>query len=495
MFCSSYFCQQTTQKINEQDISRDYRVWINGQEIPVYSCRVSKYPFNIGWPGHQRSIEQSEKASYINLVSDESLQIRVKTSLPFERVMIKPYSKQIESVIQKDEISFTMENNGYLVLCLNDGHHCLHIFNNAYVPCEDKSKVTYYFGAGIHFARYIRLKDNESVYLEKDALVYGNIFAENAKNVKIYGNGVIDDGMEERVYCGDWYGPSIVGNIKLIGCENVEVKGVGFKNSACWCVNVFNCKNVQLDGVKVFGQWRYNTDGIDICNCEDVCISNSFIRSFDDGIVIKGLRPYRSQSNRNILVKDCVVWCDWGRALELGLETYCKEYDNITFENCDVLRGATAVLDIQNGDIARIHNVTFKNIYAEYNDFDSIAMIQGLEDDVYWGQNMIDPPILVNIVNQRCSELYPDGYDENDETKFNAIAKVEDIWIQDIYVYYDERIDCVDGKQNVRVRIQSLVEGTEFENIYLKNIKINGRQVLEKDLITTIEKAKNVKIQ
>ena len=29
-----------------EPISKDYRVFINGEEIPVYTCRISKYPFN-----------------------------------------------------------------------------------------------------------------------------------------------------------------------------------------------------------------------------------------------------------------------------------------------------------------------------------------------------------------------------------------------------------------------------------------------------------------
>ena len=33
-------------------ISPDYKVFVNGQEVPVYTCRVSAYPFNTWWPGH-----------------------------------------------------------------------------------------------------------------------------------------------------------------------------------------------------------------------------------------------------------------------------------------------------------------------------------------------------------------------------------------------------------------------------------------------------------
>ena len=52
-------------------VSEDYKVFLRGAEIPVYTCRISKYPFNRVWPGEQRPFPQSEVVSYVNLVSDE----------------------------------------------------------------------------------------------------------------------------------------------------------------------------------------------------------------------------------------------------------------------------------------------------------------------------------------------------------------------------------------------------------------------------------------
>lgn len=56
-------------------LSADYRVFAKGEEIPVYTCRISRYPFNTYWPGYQRPIEQSEVASFVNLVGDETVKI------------------------------------------------------------------------------------------------------------------------------------------------------------------------------------------------------------------------------------------------------------------------------------------------------------------------------------------------------------------------------------------------------------------------------------
>lgn len=43
-------------------------------------------------------------------------------------------------------------------------------------------------GPGIHFPGKITLKTGDKVYIDKDALVFGQIFAENADDVHIFGN-------------------------------------------------------------------------------------------------------------------------------------------------------------------------------------------------------------------------------------------------------------------------------------------------------------------
>ena len=167
--------------------SKDYKVYVNGREVPVYACRISAYPFNTWWPGHQRPFAQSEAASYVNLISDEEIEIAVEplTKTAYERIMIKPYAKNIQYSKQGEKIVFTLKENGGYILELDDYHGMLYIFNNKPCPCEAPENITYYFGKGVHFPGKIVLHSNESIYLEKDALVYGCVFAEDAENIRI----------------------------------------------------------------------------------------------------------------------------------------------------------------------------------------------------------------------------------------------------------------------------------------------------------------------
>lgn len=60
----------------------------------------------------------------------------------------------------------------------------------------------------------------------------------------------------------------------------------------CEFVSLFHCFNVKIEDIKVFRQWRYNADGIDIVNPQNINIENSFIHSFDDTISVKGIDGY-----------------------------------------------------------------------------------------------------------------------------------------------------------------------------------------------------------
>ena len=61
----------------DEPLSKQFKVFLNGEEIPVYTCRISKYPFNTVWPNHQRSIDQTDIASFVNIVSDQAVTLEV----------------------------------------------------------------------------------------------------------------------------------------------------------------------------------------------------------------------------------------------------------------------------------------------------------------------------------------------------------------------------------------------------------------------------------
>lgn len=270
----------------------NYIVSINGQSCPVHSCRVSAIPFNRPWPGKQRSFEQSESAGFINFYADESVEIRMKRRADINSVKVLPASREIAAEVTNDEIIFTLSEPGKYVLEFNGkSNHALHIFYNPIKPQKQEEKITQYFGPGVHFSGTIYLKDNDVVYIDKEAIVFGSIFTMGAKNVKIYGGGIIDNSCEERI-SEECYEPFTKGCFRIYNCQNIVVEDIIFTNSSSWTMAIFDSKNIRIHNVKIVGQWRYNTDGIDIVNSSSVKITDSFIRSFDDTISLKGIYDY-----------------------------------------------------------------------------------------------------------------------------------------------------------------------------------------------------------
>jgi polygalacturonase len=144
------------------------------------------------------------------------------------------------------------------------------------------------------------------------------------------------------------------------------------------------CDNLDIDNIKLIGFWRYNADGIDVVNSKNVTIRNCFVRAYDDNIVVKGLpAAYKDNRHRNVenlKVDNCVLWNDWGRALEIGAETVADTIKNISFTNCYIPRFTFIALDIQNGDKAWVKNVRFENIFIEEPILDSARMANKPED-------------------------------------------------------------------------------------------------------------------
>ena len=470
--------------------SKDYKVYVNGREVPVYACRISAYPFNTWWPGYQRPVDQSEIASYVNLVSDEEIEITVEplTKTAYERIMIKPYAKNVSYRKEGEKIIFSLKENGGYILELDDYHGMLYIFNNKPCPCEAPENITYYFGKGVHFPGKIVLHSNESIYLEKDSLVYGCIFAEDAENIRVYGNGVLDDSTEERIsqHCYESYAN---GNLKFYDCNRVRIEGVGLVNSAIWCVNLFHCIDVEIDGINVFGQWRYNTDGVDIVNCRNITLKNSFVHSFDDTVTVKGIDRYREECNTDILIENCVLLCDWGKTMEIGLETECREYSRVTFRDCHVVRGGNAACDIQNGDCATVHDITFENISIELESFYTKEQLQRSPEQIYDKKDSVCISKLLSVMNPRFRDTYAFlnvGSGDLSEKGQPHYAAVRNIRVKNVSIYADEKIVSAYGNECVRISVSNVIPTTKYADISVENIWLNGQRIFGDDMNISI---------
>ncbi|MBO4868081.1 MAG: hypothetical protein J5585_00050 [Clostridia bacterium] len=469
-------------------VSDLYEVKLNGQTAPLYEVRVSAVPFNRPWPGRERPVEQSELAAmtYFEMTAPTAVTVRAKQQI--KDVTVRPLSKGIKAEFCGEVASFTINEPGQYSVEINGRHNNLHVFADAPEDKPDKACFTYYFGPGVHEAGNIVLKSGESVYISEGAVVHGAIQAYEAENVRICGRGILDYSKMSRHDPLHWEEDGI---INLARCENVTVEGIILRDASWWTITSFNCENLTFRGLKAVGMWRYNSDGFDFVNCRNIRVDGCFLRNFDDVIVFKGLRlqqmpdgyknrkpipPYEHISPQNYIVENCVLWCDWGGALEIGAETVADEYFNIVYRNCDIIRVADGALRIQSGDRAVIHNVLYEDIRVEYSKYDTASVFQQCDEMKY------EPPGGYSVTPVITGWMY-----NNLWTRDGIYGNIYDITYRNIAVFTDE------GMPAPKVVFKSVDDDHKIDDITIEGMTLNGKPFYPEPEVS--EFSKNVKVR
>lgn len=473
-----------------ETLSNLYEFSINGQAVPLHEAFVSAVPFNRRWPGHQRSFEQAEPVAYSSFAIDEPVKIIVKPLRAFAEAIVRPLSKGIVSKVEDDTITFTISAAGGYTLELDGYHNALHIFADPIktynVDLNDENVL--YFGAGLHEAGIITLKSNQTLFVDEGAVLYATINAENADNIKILGRGIINNSKNKETILfeldklGD--GTMDVCNskrshtIQITNCKNIEIDGITIHDSLVYNIALFGCEDVLIDNVKIIGCWRYNSDGIDLHNCSRCIIKNCFVRTYDDSICIKG-HDGLPQICGDTLVENCVVWCDWGKSLEIGAETRAEEIKNVTFRNCDLIRNSFAAMDIYNVDYGDVHDIVFENIRVEYDPVCQPPRLQHNDEECY----PVEPdssfmPWLMNAEIVKHME-YSEGFSRrgrNHDIIFRNINVLSDRMPPSRFSGYDdehltENVKIIDLSQNGK-KLTSLNEALVSIETFASNITI-----------------------
>ena len=212
-----------------------------------------------------------------------------------------------------------------------------------------------YLPPGNYLTGTISLRSNVTLHLEAGAVIRGSgsrqdysrgclIYAEDAANTAIRGRGAIDGNGPAfwkreggRWTIGGWRPGNM---LQFVRCENLMLEDITLQTSPAWTVHPIDCDRVTIRGISIVNgltpeDHGPNTDGIDPDGCTRVRISDCYIQSGDDSIVLKiTRRAGGSRVCRDITVTNCVM-VTRETALKIGSETY-GEFRNITFSNCVV---------------------------------------------------------------------------------------------------------------------------------------------------------------
>jgi len=294
-----------------------------------------------------------------------TVRVVVKTVRKLESVTIRPASAGIKAVVKDDTASFILTRPCKLSVEFNGSENRpLILFAGAPesypggVPRPGQPGVRY-FAPGIYEVGEIRLADGETLYIAGGAVVKGKVVVQGAKGVRILGRGILDGSIWEQGT------PPWAVLVSLDRCSDVEIRGLVFRDSACWTLVPSRCERVTVSDVRILN-YRKNSDGINSVGCKHVVIDDCFVRNYDDSIVVKALKPDMPDPE-DIRVSRCVVWCDWGVALGMTYEARTKTIRNLRFTDCDVIHAMAcrAAIAVKNGDAATVSDVRFENIRVE----------------------------------------------------------------------------------------------------------------------------------
>jgi hypothetical protein len=212
----------------------------------------------------------------------------------------------------------------------------------------------------------------------------------------------------------------------------------------------------------------------------------------------------------NIIVDSCVIWNDWGRALEIGAGTVADTIQNISFSNCYIPHFTAVAMDIQNCDRAYVKDVHFKNIYIEDPISDSLRVGTTPLVKKAWGKIIVlgiygkfysDDTIRGNINNISFSNIrydrtYPEtidnfGYDSVSIEK-NSKFKNYDLFIRDNMYFGDIRYNCTNSNS---IYLSGYDSTHIINNISINGYFINGIQVTDLNTIGGNEFVKNIMLK
>lgn len=239
---------------------------------------------------------------------------------------------------------------------------------------------------------------------------------------------------------------------------------------------------------------------------------NSFVRAFDDAIVVSGERRwYKAPYNiiENIWVDSCVIWNDWGRALEIGAGTVADTIRNFRFSNIYIPHFTSVVMDIQNCDRGVVENIRYRNIHIEDPILDSARVgtiplfkkawgkiiVLGIFGSFYSRDTTRGQISNIYFDNIRYNRTYPEIIDnfsyEDVRTDPNVKLNNYDIFIRDNQYFGDIDYNCTHSNT---VWLNGRDSTHTVSNVFIKDYFING----EKAYLNTIgqnEFVKNVNIE
>ena len=248
----------------------------------------------------------------------------------------------------------------------------------------------------------IILKSGVELHLHKKATLLGSlnpddyiklnrwigfVMADSADNISISGKGTIDGQgqllalhIDSLFYAGKIDSKDYVSKekrpkvtirpqiIEFVNCKHITITDVTIRDAASWVQTYYLCKHLIIDKIRVESDAYWNNDGVDIIDCKNVRITNSYINASDDGICLKSYRApnYKVLKARpmcdSIYIANCTIRSS-ASAIKFGTASY-GGFKNITIEKIKVFDTFRSVIALESYMGGRLENVLIQDIKA-----------------------------------------------------------------------------------------------------------------------------------
>lgn len=430
----------------------DTKIYVGDQQLFVYATGVAA---GHTWSVDYKAPQMYTPVTYFDAEFKEGGEVTICVDITdvadieaIESVEVLPSAYGIKPVVDGKRVYFNIKENGNYTVVFNDQEfNATHIFVN---EIEDYSQYidedTVIIEPGEWTIENISLETGKTYYIKGGAVVHSTLGGNYVEDIKVFGHGIID---------GSWYAGWKENHtteahvpFNVVAAQGITLDGPTFLNSNCWVVNATDSKNCVFKNIKLISG-RANGDGITIQSCQDMTITDAFVRTWDDSLVVKNYTT--TQNSKNINFKNISVWTDLAQSMEIGYETNKGKKEDpqisgVSFTDITVLYNFhKPVISIHNSDNAYVHDISYKNIVVEHANMG--------EGDGAENRQLID----FNVQSSNWSQT-------------NERGRIKGVTIENVQVLNT-------NKANVISRIVGNDEEHKVEDITIKDLVILGTKV------------------
>ena len=430
-----------------------FDVKVEGKAMGIYADRNGwNKPVNFG---------------LFELREGETAEVSITPKFDFKTYKILPENLNIKSTRKGNTITYKVSDpTAKLSFVFDDDYKgsTLHLFTNPIddnAPTKSSGKVIYY-GPGYHKlyesdAKKLNLQSGYTIYLAGGAVLEGCAVGQNVENVTITGSGMMLSYHPDSDWPADKHGRCI----SLKKCKKITIKNImsHVHRIKDWTTVVQDSKNVVFENYKVVSPQWASTDAMDIVNSSNVTIKNSFLRSTDDTITLKGMAgiPENGLPVENITVEHTQLWNEANSAMVVGEEARAEYYKNIRFSDIDVL--------FSYDDKVHHGKLDERSVM-------SIVLLNGTYvEDIVWENIRVNE--CERLVCFKFTEVFYMGSNVGDQT---YPGYVKNVTIKNV-----TSNSTSDSKIANEIFIQGWDKNKTISNVTLENVVVNGKKLTSGD--------------